>query len=162
MLNIKSIDRINIIELSKLSNQNLVCCTEIVTKPFFPVSTQPFFTGSKCETPISECCNYGSSAPNSCLNGGTCDDSTPGSPQCICDSCFTDEFCSTRECRYIFSQVYSLYFFFSFLLIYGCLRVEILGFGFWFGFFGLGFLVDGVWGLWCRASFVFLGLCFCI
>ena len=42
VLNIKSIDRINIIELSKLSNQNLVCRTEIVPKPFFPVLTRPF------------------------------------------------------------------------------------------------------------------------
>ena len=90
------------------------------SQTFFSCIDSTFFTGSKCETPISECCNYGSSAPNSCLNGGTCDDSTTGSPQCICDSCFTDEFCSTCECRYIFSQGYSLYFFFSFLLIYGC------------------------------------------
>ena len=46
-----------------------------------------------------------------------------------------------------FSQVYSLYFFL------------ILAPFWWFGFLGLGFSVDGVWGLWCGAFWVFLGWC---
>ena len=43
---------------------------------------------------------------------------------------------------------------FSFLLIYGGLGVGALGLGSWIGFSGLGFSVDGVWGLWCWAFMV--------
>ena len=38
-----------------------------------------------------------------------------------------------------------LFFFFTFLLIYAGLGVEVLGLGSWIGFLGLGFSVDGVW-----------------
>ena len=154
---IKSFDRINIIELSKLSIsiQNFVWCTE----PFFPVCIDlTVITGSRCERPISECCNYGSSAPNSCLNGGTCDDSTPGSPQCICDSCFTDEFCTTCECRYIFSQGYFPYFFliFAHLWLFGGwgFGVWVLVRVFWIGVFSWRGLGTVVWGL---LGFLWLG-----
>mgnify|MGYP001795890688 FL=1 len=54
------------------------------------------FAGSKCAVPISECCNYGSNAPNSCLNGATCVDvAQTGSPECQCTACFTGEFCDS-------------------------------------------------------------------
>ena len=46
---------------------------------------------------------------------------------------------------YIFSQGYS----FSFFLIFAHL--------WWFVVLGLGFSVDGIWGLWCGAFWVFLG-----
>ena len=55
---------------------------------------------------------------------------------------------------YNFSQVYSLYFF-LFLLIYGGFRFGVLGLGSYFGFVGLVFSVDGAWGLWCGAFWVF-------
>ena len=45
-----------------------------------------------------------------------------------------------------------LYTFFSFLLIYGGVGVGVLGLGSWIGFLGLGFSVDGFWGLWSGAS----------
>ena len=44
------------------------------------------------------------------------------------------------------------------LLIYGGLGFGVLGLGSYFGFLGLGLSVDGVWGLWCGAFWVFLGL----
>ena len=58
-----------------------------------------------------------------------------------------------NECK-IFSRVI-LYIFFLFLLIYGGLGLGVLGLGSYFGFLGLGFSVDGVWGLWCGAFWVF-------
>ena len=45
--------------------------------------------------------------------------------------------------------------FFLFLLIYGGLGFGVLGLGSYFGFLGLGLSVDGVWGLWCGAFWVF-------
>ena len=58
--------------------------------------------------------------------------------------------------HYIFSQGYFLTYF-SFLLIYGGLGVGVLGLWSWIGFVGLGFSFDGVWGLWCKAFWVFWG-----
>ena len=57
--------------------------------------------------------------------------------------------------RYIFSQVYSLYIFLIFAHLW-CFGV--LGLGSYIGFLGLGFSVDGVWGLWCGAFWVFSGM----
>ena len=50
-----------------------------------------------------------------------------------------------------------LYNSFLFWLIYGGLGFGVLGLGSYIGFFGSGFSVDGVWGLWCGAFWVFLG-----
>ena len=50
-----------------------------------------------------------------------------------------------------FSQVHYLYFFFSFLLIYGGLGVGVLGLRSWIGLLGLEFLADLVRDLWCGA-----------
>ena len=41
-----------------------------------------------------------------------------------------------------------LYNFFLVWLIYGGLGFGVLGLGSYIGFLGLGFSVDGVWGLW--------------
>ena len=57
--------------------------------------------------------------------------------------------------RYIFFPRVILYNFFLFLLIYGGLGFGVLGLGSFFGFLGLGLSVDGVWGLWCGAFWVF-------
>ena len=57
---------------------------------------------------------------------------------------------------YIFFPRVILYIFFSLLLIYGGLGFGVLGLGSYFGFLGLGLSVDGVWGLWCGAFWVFL------
>ena len=54
---------------------------------------------------------------------------------------------------YIFFPRGILYNFFLFLLIYGGLGFGVLGS--YFGFLGLGLSVDGVWGLWCGAFWVF-------
>ena len=54
----------------------------------------------------------------------------------------------------LFSQGHSLQFF-SILLINGGLGLK--GWGLWIGFLGLGFSVDGVWGLWCGAFWVLWG-----
>ena len=51
----------------------------------------------------------------------------------------------------IFFPRFILYIFFFFWLIYGGLGVGVLGLGSYIGFLGLGFSVDGVWGLWCGA-----------
>ena len=59
------------------------------------------------------------------------------------------------ECRYIFFPRVILYNFFLLLLIYGGLGFGVLGLGSYFGFLGLGLSVDGVWGLWCGAFWVF-------
>ena len=48
-----------------------------------------------------------------------------------------------------------LYNFLLFWLIYGGLGFGVLGLGSYMGFLGLGFSVDGVWGLWCGAIWVF-------
>ena len=45
--------------------------------------------------------------------------------------------------------------FFLFWLIYGGLGFGVLGLGSYIGFLGLGISVDGVWGLWCEAIWVF-------
>ena len=55
---------------------------------------------------------------------------------------------------YFFPRVI-LYNFFLFLLIYGGLGFGFLGLGSYFGFLGLGLSLDGVWGLWCGAFWVF-------
>ena len=57
-----------------------------------------------------------------------------------------------------FMSLVNLYIFFSFLLIYGGLRIGVLGLGSWIGFFVYGFSIDGVWGLWCGTFKVFLAL----
>ena len=44
-------------------------------------------------------------------------------------------------------------YFGSFLVVWGF----VLGLGSYIWFLGLGFSVDGVWGLWCGALWVFLG-----
>ena len=51
------------------------------------------------------------------------------------------------------SQVYSLQFFLIFAHLWW---FGVLGLGSYFGFLRLGFSVDGVWGLWCGAFWVFL------
>ena len=55
---------------------------------------------------------------------------------------------------YIFPRVI-LHNFFLFWLIYGGLGFGVLGLGSYIGFLGLGFSVDGVWGLWCGAFWDF-------
>ena len=45
--------------------------------------------------------------------------------------------------------------FFLFWLIYGGLGFGVFGLGSYIGFLGLGFSVDGVWGLWCGVFWVF-------
>ena len=55
---------------------------------------------------------------------------------------------------YFFPRVI-LYNFFLFWLIYGGLGFGVLGLGSLIRFLGLGFSVDGVWGLWCGAFWVF-------
>ena len=55
---------------------------------------------------------------------------------------------------YFFPRVI-LYNFFLLWLIYGGLGFGVLGLGFYIGFSGLGFSVDGVLGLWCGALWVF-------
>ena len=57
--------------------------------------------------------------------------------------------------RYIIFPRVILYNFFLFLLIYGDLGFRVLGLGSYFGFLGLELSVDGVWGLWCGAFWVF-------
>ena len=61
---------------------------------------------------------------------------------------FLSEKCA--ECSYIFFPRVILYNFFLFWLIYGG-----LGLGSYIEFLGLGLSVDGVWGLWCGAFWVF-------
>ena len=54
-----------------------------------------------------------------------------------------------------------LYFFPGLFLIifsYFCSFMVVWGLGSKIGFLGLGFSVDWVWGLWCGAFWVFLGL----
>ena len=51
---------------------------------------------------------------------------------------------------YFFPRV-TLLTFFSILVVWG---LGFLRLGSWIGFFGLRFLVDGVWGLWCGAFWV--------
>ena len=51
-----------------------------------------------------------------------------------------------------------LYDFFLFWLIFGGLGFGVLGLRSYIGFLGLGFSVDGFWGLWCGAFFFGLGL----
>ena len=46
-----------------------------------------------------------------------------------------------------------IFFYFGYLLWIGVLRL-----GSYIGFLGLGFPVDGVWGLWCGDLWVFFGL----
>ena len=59
---------------------------------------------------------------------------------------------------YFFPRVI-LYTFFSFLPIHGGLGFWVFGLGSYIGFFfALGFSVDGVWGLWSGAFWVFLGM----
>ena len=48
-----------------------------------------------------------------------------------------------------------LYNFFLFWLIYGGFGFGVLGVGSYIGFLGLGISVDGVWGLWYRAFWLF-------
>ena len=55
---------------------------------------------------------------------------------------------------YFFPRVI-LHNFFLFWLIYGGLGFGVLGLGSYIGFLGLGFSVDGVWGLWCGAFWFF-------
>ena len=60
-----------------------------------------------------------------------------------------------RVARYIFVPRVILYNCFLFWLIYGGLGFGVLGLESYMGFLGLGFSVDGVWGLWCGAFWVF-------
>ena len=53
-----------------------------------------------------------------------------------------------RSTLYFFPRVI-LYNFFLFWLIDGGLGFGVLVLESYIGFLGLGFLVDGVWGLWC-------------
>ena len=62
-----------------------------------------------------------------------------------------------RGGRFIFFPGLFFIIFFLFWLIYGGLGFGVLGLGSYIGFLGLGFSVDGVWGLWCGAFWVFLG-----
>ena len=55
----------------------------------------------------------------------------------------------------VFSQGYCLSFF-LFWLVYGGLGFGISVLGSYIGFLGLGFSVDGVWGLWCGSLLGFL------
>ena len=55
-------------------------------------------------------------------------------------------------CAIFFSQGYSLLFFPIFAHIWW---LGVLRLGSYFGVLGLGFSVDGVWGLWCGAFWFF-------
>ena len=62
--------------------------------------------------------------------------------------------CWNSHDRYIFSQGYSLYFFLVFAhLLWFWVWGFVVGDLFWV--FEVGVLVDGVWGLWCGAFWVF-------
>ena len=53
-----------------------------------------------------------------------------------------------KKTLYFFPRII-LYKFFLFWLIYGGLGIAVF-----YGFLGLGFSVDGVWGLWCGVFWV--------
>ena len=52
------------------------------------------------------------------------------------------------------SQGYSCYYFLNFVHLWW---FGVLGLRSYIGFLGFGVSVDGVWGLWCGALWVFLG-----
>ena len=154
---IKSFDRINIIELSKLSIsiQNFVWCTE----PFFPVSTWPslqvpnvrrryrnvVITAAHLRTRVWMAVHVTTVHPG------------PLSVSVIVASPASSALLVSVA---IFFHRVVFHTFFSFLLIYGCFGVGVLELGSWFGFFRAG--VFSWWGLgtvaWGLLGFLGLGL----
>lgn len=102
---LSEIDSCSCLKLADQCQNGATCVDDPTLSSSTSCSCPCGYSGSKCEIAISECCNYGSTPPNSCLNGGTCEDTTPGSPQCQCGACYTGEFCDTG--RYIVDQCFS-------------------------------------------------------